>query len=185
MNIQSFSLLRRARQLARLGAILLLAGCYPGAAPPPPHLPWGCIVDIDGTVTTGKRVFSEAEKTLQWVHGEEVAVFYVTARIAYKGPATRRLIEKSQLPAGEIFFKEDRMEDTFHYKLRTIQRIQRTHHLLFGIGDKPRDIRIYRDCGIPAFLLRPRSDAGWLKLRPEIEAEVAWRTVSPDADGEP
>jgi hypothetical protein len=173
------------RQMARLGAILLLSGCYSGESASPPHIPWGCIVDIDGTVTTGNRVFAEAEKTLQWVRGEEVAVFYVTARLATKSAATRRLIAKSKLPAGEIFLKDDLMEDSFHYKVRTIQRIQRTHHLLFGIGDKPRDIRIYTTCGIPAFLIRPRSDAGWIALRPAIEEAISWKTLPLDNYGEP
>ena len=54
------------------------------------------------------------------------------------------------------------------YKIDTIRTIQKSYDVIFGVGDRDRDITAYQTCGIAAIKVKESSDEDWVRVKNEI-----------------
>ncbi len=126
-----------------------------------------CVIDIDGTIAhrDGSPLPGSVE-TLKWLDGCGLKIFYLSRRPSSRFPAVKQWLQNSGFPLGEeLVLKENARELPLHYKARVIRKIQENYLVLFGIGDKRKDIRAYQECGIVAVDVA----VGWRRLQRLIE----------------
>ena len=161
------------------GALLLAAGLrgcgvfsrLAGSGKPP-----ACVVDIDQTITDGRRPartlnntpLLRAREVLTRIGERGIAIFYLSKRPSYKLEKTGRWLKDHGFPPGEmVILNADPKEDGYYYKLREIRKIQERYTVLCGFGNE-NDRPVYRDAGIKPVWRRRWRDEDWLRVGQDL-----------------
>jgi predicted secreted acid phosphatase len=159
-----------------------------------PQKPLACVIDIDGTIaneqerralatnpdgsTNWRRYFDselvrkdrpilKARKVLKWVEKKGIKIFYVSSRETTVLEATKWWLKKYDYPEGKIYHRKP-FTNTLKFKIRSVRDVQKDYHVLFGVGDRERDITAYETCGIRAIKVQESSETDWMRIKKEI-----------------
>ncbi len=146
-----------------------------------PPKPKACIVDIDGTIdgsTNWRRYFDpelvkqdkpvlKSRETLKWVEQQGIKIFYVSSRETIVLEATKWWLREHSFPEGEVYHRKP-FARSLKYKIDTIRTIQKSYDVIFGVGDRDRDIAAYQTCGIAAIKVAKSSETDWDRVKSEI-----------------
>lgn len=156
--------------------------------------PKACIIDIDGTIanererraiatnpdgsTNWRKYFDpelvkkdkpilKSQEVLRWVEQKGIKIFYVSSRETTVIEATKWWLKTHNFPEGEVYHRKP-FGQTLKYKIDTIKTIQRDYDVIFGVGDRDRDITTYQTCGIAAIKVVESSEEDWIRVKSEI-----------------
>ena len=121
------------------------------------------------------RPITTARATLRWLAGRGIAIFYVSSRPSSMLESSKKWLRKSGFPEGRgIFHKKEKYEKSLVYKTRVVEGIiSEGYDVLFGVGDRDKDIRSYRAAGIVGIKVAPNDDGDWKRVRKQIEKILA------------
>lgn len=153
-----------------------------------------CIIDIDGTIandqerraistnpdgsTNWRKYFDpelvkkdkpiyKAREVLRWIKKKGIKIFYVSSRETTVLEATRWWLKEHDFPQGEVYHRRP-FARSGEYKINTIRAIQKDYDVIFGVGDRDRDIIAYQTCGITAIKVRESSEEDWVRVKSGI-----------------
>jgi predicted secreted acid phosphatase len=186
---------RRYLWIGILGLVILsvlLGGTQKTFTQPPK--PKACIIDIDGTIANDqqRRALStnpngsrnwrkyfnpelvkkdkpilKSREVLRWVEQKGIKIFYVSSRETTVLEATKWWLKAHNFPQGEIYHRKP-FARSMEYKIDTVRAIQKSYHVIFGVGDRDRDITAYQSCGIIAIKVKESSEEDWIRVKDEI-----------------
>ncbi|HEA47316.1 MAG TPA: hypothetical protein ENH97_02780 [bacterium] len=177
-----------------LGLIILfvLIGGQEAFAQPPK--PKACIIDIDGTIANDqqrravsinpdgnrnwRKYFNpelvkkdkpilKSREVLRWVEQKGIKIFYVSSRETTVLGATKWWLKAHNFPQGEVYHRKP-FARSMEYKIDTVRAIQKSYDVIFGVGDRDRDITAYQTCGIAAIKVAESSEKDWIRVKNEI-----------------
>ncbi|MBU4561362.1 hypothetical protein L6386_06390 [bacterium] len=186
---------RRYLWIGVLGLIILsvLSGGVQKAFAQLPK-PKACIIDIDGTIadererrtiatnpdgsTNWRKYFDpelvkkdkpilKSREVLKWVEQQGIRIFYVSSRETTVLEASKWWLKQHNFPQGEVYHRKP-FGQTLEYKIGTIRTIQKNYQVVFGVGDRDRDITAYQTCGIAAIKVKESSETDWDRVKSEI-----------------
>lgn len=139
---------------------------------------------FDPSGVPGDKPLPTALETLRWLDGRGIIIFYVSSRPAAMLDASRKWIRDNGFPAGkDVLHKEQRYEKSLKYKTRVIEEIKADgYDVLFGVGDREKDIKSYEAAGITAIKVEPNVDGDWKRVRREIEEIISGREAAGKTD---
>jgi len=126
---------------------------------------------FDTSKVPGDKPLPTGRETLHWLDGQGITIFYVSSRPATMLEASKTWLKVNGFPPGEdVLHKEDKYEKSLKYKTRVIEDIKAGgYNVLFGVGDRDKDIQSYEAAGIIGIKLEPNKDEEWKRARREIE----------------
>jgi len=125
------------------------------------------IVDIDHTIadiSSLKFLFVDYQEIPMLPKSQQVMqqfaakfnLIYLTARSEIFKRETKQWLELMGFPQGPTFFWSLKHDPFFagDYKVAAIMNMKRKYHnIVAGVGDKPSDLRAYKENGIPAIFI--------------------------------
>jgi predicted secreted acid phosphatase len=188
-------MIRRYLWIGVLGLIVasvLLGGIQKAFTQPPK--PKACIIDIDGTIanenerramatnpdgsTNWRKYFDpelvkkdkpilKSREVLRWLEQKGIKIFYVSSRETAVLEATKWWLRQHNFPPGEVYHRKP-FARSMEYKIDTVRAIQKRYDVIFGVGDRDRDITAYQTCGITAIKVVESSEEDWIRVKSEI-----------------
>ena len=159
-----------------------------------PSEPRACIIDIDGTIanererraiatnpdgsTNWRKYFNpelvkqdkpilKSREVLRWVEQQGIRIFYVSSRETTILEATKWWLKTHNFPEGKVYHRKP-FGRSLEYKIGTVRTIQKRYDVIFGVGDRDRDITAYQTCGITAIKVKESSEEDWDRVKNEI-----------------
>ena len=128
---------------------------------------------FDPSKVPGDKPLPTGLETLKWLDGRGVTIFYVSSRPETMLEASRKWLEENGFPAGkDVLHKKEQYEKSLKYKTRVIEEIKsKGYDVLFGVGDRDKDIMSYEEAGILGIKVEPNTDEDWKRVKKEI-AEI-------------
>lgn len=126
---------------------------------------------FDESKVPGDKPLPTGRETVKWLDAQGITIFYVSSRPDNLLEASKTWIKKNGFPAGrDVIHKKERFEKSVNYKTRVIEEIKaKGYDVLFGVGDRDKDIISYDAAGIVAIKIEPNTDSDWARVRGEIE----------------
>ncbi len=182
-----------------LGLVIIsifFAGAQKTLAQPPK--PKACVIDIDGTIanekerramatnpdgsTNWRKYFNpelvkqdkpilKSREVLRWIKQKGIKIFYVSSRETTVLEATKWWLKAHNFPEGEVYHRK-LFARSMEYKIDTVRAIQKSYDVIFGVGDRDRDITAYQTCGIAAIKVIESSEEDWIRVKNEIAKSI-------------
>ena len=178
--------------LGLIVASVLLGGVQKAFTQPPK--PKACIIDIDGTIanererraiatnpdgsTNWRKYFDpelvkkdkpilKSREVLRWLEQKGIKIFYVSSRETTVLEASKWWLRQHNFPQGEVYHRKP-FGRSLEYKIETVRTIQKSYDVIFGVGDRDRDITAYQTCKIAAIKVKESSEEDWIRVKSEI-----------------
>jgi len=133
----------------------------------------GLVLDIDDTLTASDAALLSSLAAVR--DPDTVAVvralaqrydlLYLTARVRWTSPQTRRWLRTKGFPAAPLFvrdLKRSRALRSGTYKTQLLRQLRRRFpNILVGVGDEDSDVEAYTNNGMVAILIEEKEDESW------------------------
>jgi len=131
------------------------------------------VLDIDDTLTAQDSSFlghSAAVRDPDTVSvvsalAEQYDLIYVTGRVRWLSPETRRWLEQAGFPRAPLFLRGLKLEEALSvetYKAKVLSRLRLDFpNILIGVGDEDPDVMAYVKNGMLAILLDEKERESW------------------------
>lgn len=130
---------------------------------------------FDNEKAKGDKVIPTARETVKWLDGEGITIFYVSSRPGSMLETSRAWIAENGFPKGkDVIHKKEKYEKSLIYKKRAVNEIKaKGYDVLFGVGDRDKDIQSYEAAEIVGIKVNANDDDDWNRVRKEIKKILA------------